>query len=201
MVRSLVLGGNGRVRFVAGYPDRRARNSSAEDEVGLGQVPVAGDLGPGGEPGAFGEVAHLAHQPRACSHGLLAELEPVVRRREAVDEGQDLAASRPRASMPRNRGAPSKPHSSKWTRNSGTRPTAPRWPKSVRDHWIDKDLRRAHGQVDDPGLDPGHGAGRVSDRAAGHRDQNRLGPAPSPPQQHDRTLTGRRERYLQGCRE
>src|SRR5262249_12307919 len=77
------------------------RDHVAEDEVGLGQVPVARDLGSGGEFGAFGEVVHPAHQSRTRPNPRLAELEAVVRRREAIDERQDLAAARVDSQEPR----------------------------------------------------------------------------------------------------
>src|SRR5262249_39373133 len=71
-----------------------------EDEVGLGQVAMAGNLGSGGELGAFGQVMYLAHESRACPHAFLAELEAVMRWREAVDERQDLPAAGVDAQVP-----------------------------------------------------------------------------------------------------
>jgi len=66
--------------------DDRYRDHVAEDEVGLGKIRVAGDLGTGGDK-----------------------------------------ISRPRASIPRNRGAPSKPQFSRWTSSRCIRSLSAFW--------------------------------------------------------------------------
>src|SRR5262249_42528311 len=59
--------------------DDRDRVRVPEDEVGLGEVQVAGHLGAGCELGGGGQVVHPAHETRAGRHGLTAEAEAVVR--------------------------------------------------------------------------------------------------------------------------
>jgi hypothetical protein len=81
--------------------DDRYRDHVAEDEVGLGQVGVAGDLGAGGELGAIGEVVHPADQPGPGPYALFGKPEPVVGWGEAVDERQDLAAAFVHSEKPR----------------------------------------------------------------------------------------------------
>jgi hypothetical protein len=74
--------------------DDRDRAHIAEDEVRLGQVRVARDLGALREPRALREVVHGAQQARPRLDGVLVEPVAVVGRQEPVDERQDGAAVR-----------------------------------------------------------------------------------------------------------
>jgi len=71
--------------------DDRDGDQVAKDEVGLGQIPVSGHLRPGGERRALRQVVHVAHELRPRPYRVLGQREPVVRRSEPLDEGQDLA--------------------------------------------------------------------------------------------------------------